>query len=151
MITINPLPPIEDKSKIDFSATLGVFSILLAFCSRQEQSIEQVYTLLKTAMHKERNFISLDSEQKPIGFIVWAKLPKECINRIRLNGYSTEGERLALLKSSTDKGEPTILFMLSPFSKHLDVIRLWQSTMGFEHCSCWVLDDKQHYSIRKLT
>ncbi len=148
---MNPLPPIEDKTNIDFSVALGVFGMLVAFCTRQEQSIEQAYRLLSTAANKGRNFISLDSEQKPTGFVIWAKVPKSRIKEIQANGYSSEAERLALLEASSDDGEPTILYMLSPFGQHLDVIKAWQSTMGFERNTCWALADKGNASIRKLT
>lgn len=148
---MNPLPPIEAKTNIDCPVALGVFGMLAAFCTRQEQSIEQAYSLLVTAANKGRNFISLDSKQKPIGFVIWAKVPKSRIKEIQTHGYASEAERLALLEASTDDGEPTILYMLSPFGQHLDVIKAWQTTFGFERTTCWALADKGYANIRKLS
>ncbi|WP_159737632.1 hypothetical protein [Vibrio atypicus] len=148
---MNPLPPIEDKNQLDFPVTLGVFGMLAAFCTRQDQSVEQAHGLLVAAANRGRNFISLDKEQKPTGFVIWAKVPISRIEEIQAHGYKSESERLALLEASTDDGEPTILYMLSPFGQHLDVIRAWQATMEFENNTCWALADKGHACIRKLT
>ena len=76
---MNSLPPIEEKNNIDFPVTIGVFGMLSAFCFGQDLSIEQGYKLLSAA-HNGHNFISLDSERRPIGFIVWTKLPKSSLD-----------------------------------------------------------------------
>lgn len=148
---MNPLPPIEETNNIDFPVTIGVFGMLIAFCTRQEQNIEQSYNLLVAAANRGRNFIALDKDKKPTGFVIWAKVPKSRIKEIQAYGYASEAERLALLETSTDEGEPTILYMLSPFGQHLEVLKTWQTTMGFEDSTCWALADTGHASIRKLS
>ena len=134
---MNNLPIIEDPSKVDFNLTLGVFATLSAYCNKPNMTIYQAYNLLLEAANKENSFISLNEKAQPNGFVIWTRLPRLILKRLKEQGITTEEERTELLKYSDDKGEPVVLYMLSPFGDDANIIATWKATLAFQNQQCW--------------